>query len=565
MDKYEIVRALHETGQLLKIKGENQFKAKAYTTAARSILRTQQDIGELVAEERLTELPGIGKSLAQFVTEMYTTGEARILSRLRSELPPGAAELSRIDRLTLKRIQKLSSELNIKSVAELEEACEEGKVAELKGFGVKLQNDILQSIKGLSADAEQVRLVRALEIAAELRDFLVGELKTDEVAIAGSVRRWHEAVDKIVLVVKANKEYIAEAMNKYSGSISVEESDESVLAYLFDGVSAELFSVPDVSVGLVAHTGNAEHFTQLQQEASKQGFALSSTALMKGAELIEVGREADVFKALCLNFIPPELREGRDEVVRARDEDFSDLVEIDDIRGMTHCHSTFSDGVHTIEQMAMAAQRMGLDYITITDHSPTAHYAGGVVADRLKEQWEEIDRVQEKVKIKILKGTECDILADGRLDYPDEILEKFDIIIASIHSRYRQNEEQMTKRLLAGLRNPFFKIWGHPLGRLVLSRDPIPCDVEKILEAIADARVAIEINGDPYRLDLAPKWADVARQLGLKFVISTDAHAQGDMRNLKFGIHMARRARILKHQVLNTLPVNRFREAVRVL
>ena len=201
--------------------------------------------------------------------------------------------------------------------------------------------------------------------------------------------------------------------------------------------------------------------------------------------------------------------------------------------------------------------------LPITDHSPTAHYAGGVELDRLKEQWDEIDRVQEKLDIKILKGTECDILADGKLDYPDHILEKFDIIVASIHSRYRQDETQMTNRLLNGLRNPHFKVWGHPLGRLVLHRDPIPCDVAKILEAIADARLAIEINGDPYRLDLAPQWAKVAKEFGLKFVVSTDAHAISDMDNLEFGIRMARRARLLKSDVLNTLPANKFIKAVK--
>ncbi|MBX9693400.1 MAG: PHP domain-containing protein, partial [Cyanobacteria bacterium] len=511
MDKYQIVQALQETGLLLKVKGENLFKAKAYTTAARSIQRTQEDIGVLVAEQRLTDLPGIGKSLAQYVTELYTTGESGLLKKLRGELPAGTAELSQIDRLTLKRIERLSSELNISSLAELEEACETGKVALVKGFGVKLQNDILQSIKGLSSHKDQIRLIKALEIADELIEFLKDELETEKVAIAGSVRRWHEAVEKITVVAESDKSVIAYALGKFSMSLSVEESEELVIAHLLDGVLVELFAVSDLSLGLVAHTGTSEHFEQLRNEASERGITLSATEMKKGRARVKVQDESDVFEALGLNFIPPELREGRDEVIRARSEDFSDLVKIEDIRGMTHCHSTFSDGVHTIEQMALAAQRMGMDYITITDHSPTAHYAGGLDADRLKEQWEEIDRVQEKVKIRILKGTECDILSDGRLDYPDAILEKFDIIVASIHSRYRQNEEQMTKRLLTGLKNPFFKVWGHPLGRLVLSRDPIPCDVEKILEAIADARVAIEINGDPFRLDLAPNWANIAR------------------------------------------------------
>lgn len=290
---------------------------------------------------------------------------------------------------------------------------------------------------------------------------------------------------------------------------------------------------------------------------------LSGSAFQTARRTVDVESEAEVYQALGLSFVPPELREDNGEIEEAMRDDFGDLLQLGDIQGMTHCHSTYSDGRHSIEKMAKAAEKMGMKYITITDHSPTAHYAGGLTVDRLKEQWEEIERVQEKVKIKILRGTECDILADGALDYPDEILEQFDIIIASIHSRYRQDEARMTKRLLAGLRNPIFKVWGHPLGRLVLRRDPIPCNVEKLLDAIQDAPLAIEINGDPYRLDLAPQWAKLAKDRGFSFVISTDAHATSDLQNLPFGIHQARRAGLRKSDVLNTQNVFAFKKAVR--
>lgn len=310
-------------------------------------------------------------------------------------------------------------------------------------------------------------------------------------------------------------------------------------------------------------TTSPAHFLHLQRLAKRKNFSLSDAEFKTKTRHIEIVSEADVYEKLGLAFVPPELREDEGEIELARMDDFSDLLDIDDIQGMTHCHSTYSDGRHSIEQMARAAERMGMKYMTITDHSPTAHYAGGLTVDRLKEQWEEIERVQEKVKIKLLKGTECDILADGAFDYPDEILEQFDVIIASIHSRYKQDEPRMTKRLLNGLRNPHFKIWGHPLGRLVLRRDPIPCDVEKILEAIQDSPVAIEINGDPYRLDLAPNWAKLARDMGFKFVISTDAHATSDLQNLPFGIHQARRAGIRKSQVLNAQSFSTFRKAVK--
>lgn len=565
MDKFEIAEALRETGVLLKAKGENAFKAQAYIAAARVIRTTQQDIAELAEQGRLQELPGIGASLERYIIELLETGSTKYLNSLRDELPPGTYELSVIDGMTLKRIAKLNSELNISTIAELKNACEQGRVASVKGFGVKLENDILQKLRG-KREEDRIRLVQALEVADELINFLKGALKSEKVEAVGTVRRWHEAVDKLTIVAQADIERVLKVLSEYSNALSIETvSEHSCLISLVHGIPAEIIAVSNLTLGLIAYTGVPEHFAQLQSKAEQEGAELTKTAFKLRNKLVKPRSEKEVFNLIGLNFIPPELREGADEVALAVRDDFSGLVTLEDIRGMTHCHSDFSDGVHTIEQMALAAQQLGMEYITITDHSPTAHYAGGLTVDRLKEQWEEIDRVQETVGIKILRGTECDILADGRLDYPDHILEKFDIIIASIHSRYRQNEEAMTKRLLAGLRNPHFKVWGHPLGRIVLNRSPIPCDVRNVLEAIADAKVAIEINGDPYRLDLPPDWARVAKDLGLKFVISTDAHARGDFRNLTYGIHMARRAMIGKSQVLNTLPFSQFRSSVRTL
>jgi DNA polymerase (family 10) len=232
---------------------------------------------------------------------------------------------------------------------------------------------------------------------------------------------------------------------------------------------------------------------------------------------------------------------------------------------MVHCHTTYSDGKDTVEEMALAADAMGLKYLTITDHSPTAFYAGGVDLDRLKRQWEEIDEVQEKVKVKLLKGTESDILADGSLDYPDRILESFDIIVASIHSRYKMDSEKMTRRLITAMRQPVFKIWGHALGRLIQRRPPFECDMERVLDAVAESPAAIEINGDPFRLDMEPSWVREARKRKIKFVISVDAHSSGALQNLKYGVGMARRGWVRKAEVLNTLGLKAFQNAVRPL
>jgi DNA polymerase (family 10) len=278
----------------------------------------------------------------------------------------------------------------------------------------------------------------------------------------------------------------------------------------------------------------------------------------------EFQTEEDIYQQLGMQYIQPELREDEGEIEAALQGKLpEDLVTLADIRGMVHCHTTYSDGKHSIEEMARTAEAMGMKYVTITDHSPTAFYAGGVTIDRLKRQWDEIDEVQEKVNVKILRGTESDIIADGHLDYPDKILEKFDVIVASIHSRYKMDSAKMTKRIVTAMRQPVFKIWGHALGRLIQQRPPFDCDLEEILDAIAESRAAIEVNGDPRRLDMEPRWIREARKRKIKFVVSVDAHSTGAMNNLKYGVAMARRGWLRKSEVLNTLGVKAFANAVR--
>ena len=290
----------------------------------------------------------------------------------------------------------------------------------------------------------------------------------------------------------------------------------------------------------------------------------AGTKRRKKDQSSELQSEEDIYDQLGMQYIPPELREDEGEIEAALAGKLpEDLVTLEDIRGMVHCHTTYSDGKNSIEEMVRAAEAMGMKYITITDHSPTAFYAGGVKLDRLKRQWDEIDEVQEKVKIKILRGTESDIIADGHLDYPDRILEQFDVIVASIHSRYKMDSAKMTKRIVTAMRQPVFKIWGHALGRKLLSRPPFECDVERILDVIAESRAAIEVNGDPNRLDMEPRWIREARKRKIKFVISVDAHSTGALHNLKYGIGTARRGWVRKGEVLNTLGVKAFANVVR--
>jgi DNA polymerase (family 10) len=299
-------------------------------------------------------------------------------------------------------------------------------------------------------------------------------------------------------------------------------------------------------------------------EKGIEKLAPQSELKRRGAVLLKT--ESEIYHKLGMQYVPPELREDQGEIEAALKHALpEDLITAEDIRGMVHCHTKYSDGKHSVTEMVQAAESMGMKYITITDHSPTAFYANGLKIDRLRRQWEEIDRVQGQTKVRILKGTESDITQDGSLDYPDWILEQFDVIVASIHSRYKMNEDQMTRRIVTAMQQPVFKIWGHALGRLIEKRPPFECRVEEILDTIAESRAAIEINGDPYRLDMEPRWVREARKRKISFVISTDAHSTGALNNLKYGVGIARRGWVRRGEVLNTLGVKAFQKAVRPL
>jgi DNA polymerase (family 10) len=308
------------------------------------------------------------------------------------------------------------------------------------------------------------------------------------------------------------------------------------------------------AAALVRATGAEGHVAKLEARATAAGVALDGPA----------ADEAAVYARLGLSWVAPELREDEGEIEAAADGTLAtDLLEVAHIRGMTHCHSTFSDGRNSIEEMVREAEAMGMDFITITDHSPAAFYANGVTMDALRRQWDEIARIQETTRVRILRGTESDILEDGALDYPDTVLEQMDVVIASVHSRFKMDPAAMTERLVRAMQQPLFKIWGHALGRLILKRDPFSCDVERVLDAVAESRAAVEINGDPYRLDLAPHWVKKARERGIRFVVSTDAHSTRALHNLRFGVHTARRGGVRRGEVLNALSTEEFARAVR--
>ncbi|WP_437675641.1 PHP domain-containing protein [Sorangium sp. So ce131] len=570
LDKLDIARALREMGMLLQIKGENPFKARAYETGADALEELTDDLGALVAAKKLTSLRGIGAALAAQIAELYQTGRSEQLEKLRAELPRGVLELSQVPGMTLKRMKALHEALGVGSVEELKQACLTGKVRAVKGFGAKIESSLLEGIHRYETHDERVLLVDALELAEPLLGHVRGCEAAEQADLAGDIRRWEETVARVDLVAAADDaEEVIDCFVRFPRVAEVEERDGPRCAVRFSGgLRGELLCVPPrhYAAALLHRTGAPAHLEALAAIARELGLSLDERGLLRGNKRLSAKTEEDLYRHLGLPLIAPELREGEGEIEAAAAggaADEGELIEEGDIQGMVHCHTVYSDGKNTIEEMALEAEAMGMKYLTITDHSPAAHYAGGVGVDRLKQQWDEIARVQEKVKVKLLRGTESDILESGALDYPDDILERFDVIIASIHSRMKMDADQMTRRLVRAMKQPVFKIWGHALGRLIQRREPFACRVEEVLDAVAESRAAVEVNGDPYRLDMQPRWIKEARKRGIRFVISTDAHSTNALHNLRFGVGTARRGGLRRGEVLNALGPAAFRKAVR--
>jgi DNA polymerase (family 10) len=476
--------------------------------------------------------------------------------------------------LSVSKIKTLHETLGITSVAELKAAAAAGKIRNIKGFGPKIEQRLLETDQSeVARTAERLHLNKALQTAIQVTDFLRTAPNTIEINFAGSLRRWKETVGTVRIVANTKRpSALIEHFLRYPAIVQVlEQMEEACTVRLAEGARVSLVAArpEEFALALLTETGSKAHVMKLQQLASDEGsrpepkVERTTGRRAKSEESSELTEE-DIYSQLGLQYIPPELREDEGEIEAALTDKLpEDLVTVKDIRGMVHCHTTYSDGKHSIEEMVRAAEAMGMKYVTITDHSPTAFYAGGVTLDRLKRQWDEIDAVQAKVKIKILRGTESDIIADGHLDYPDRILEKFDVIVASIHSRYRMDSAKMTQRIETAMRQPVFKIWGHALGRLIQRRPPFDCDIERILDVIAESRAAIEVNGSPYRLDMEPRWIREARRRKIKFVISVDAHSMSELNYLQYGVGTARRGWLRRGEVLNTLEVKAFEKAVK--
>lgn len=561
-----IAVALDEIASLLQLSGEGH-KARAYARGAVAVVALGPELETLVSEGRLTEVDGIGRSLSRQISELWNTGSSSLLTHLRKTFPEGSAELASLPGITLRRMQALRETLGVHTIEALREACLTQRVRGLRGFGEKTERRLLEAIEAREhapQETPRMLLTDALELTGRFQRQLVGLGCVSDLLLAGAARRGMELVTELDWVaVDAHRDPLFDLLARSSLVVRVDREHATAMTPSGIPIRLHLTDSADLGVTWVSATGNEEHWGALVARAAERSMTLDTRRLrtVAGERPIASADEAALYRALGVDYMPPELRVTA-KLPAAGSGEYDALVNIDDVRGMVHCHTLYSDGRNSIEEMARAAEALGMEYITITDHSPSAHYAGGVELDRLKQQWDEIAEVQERVKIRILRGTESDITADGSLDYPDDVLERFDVIIASIHNRFKLGRTEMTERLVRAMRLPVFKIWGHALGRLLTHRAPIDCDVDAILAAVADAHGAIELNGDPYRLDLPPEWIPAARTLGIPFVLSVDAHSTKGLGALHYAVTMARRGGLQRGEVLNTLPASAFIQRV---
>lgn len=557
MNKQQVAQVLREIALLLELKGENSFKIRAYSNGARVIELLEDDLETLVKERRLTEVKGIGSALAEKVSEMVTRGQSDYYKELRASIPEGVLEILRVPGLGPKKVQMLYEGLGISNLRELEYAVKENRLAELPGFGAKTQAkvaaglDYLKSFQGLYYYAEV--LPQALELLEKLGAF--PGLK--QASLAGSLRRANEIVKDIDLAAAADKpEDITALFTRLPGVKDIlSQGDTKASIRLESGLQADLLVVGETDFPYALHhfTGSKEHNTALRHYARNRGFKINEYGLFQGEHKIPCKNEEEIYQALGMSYIPPELREGGAEIEAALRGSLPRLLSTADIKGIFHVHTNMSDGDHSLENMVLASIDLGYEYIGISDHSQSAFYAHGLKTDDIRMQQEMIEglRRQHQDKIRIFSGIESDIKADGSLDYPDEILASFDFVIASVHSHFKLGEEEQTRRIVKAISHPAVTMLGHPTGRILLARPGYALNMKAVLEAARDYGVIIELNSSPARLDIDWRYLRQAKELGVMISINPDAHRIEELPDVAYGVAVARKGWLTSRDVFN--------------
>jgi DNA polymerase (family 10) len=562
MDKERVAAALAEMGTLLELQGENTFRTLAYHNAARSLESLETDLASVIAQGRLGDIRGIGDTLKEKITTLAATGSHPFLDDLRKKTPPGLLDMLKIPGLGPKKVKALHDQLKIDTLDGLKAACEDGRVAALKGFGDKTQTKILAGLEFVSQSGQRVRLDQALPIALQLMDGLRSAPGVVRMELCGSVRRRKETIKDIdVLVSAPDADPVMDRFVSLPGVVAVVgrgDTKASVTVNVGSAskplhINADLRVVADDQFALNYFTGSKEHGIALRIRAQKRGLKLNEYALAGPDKSVSCRTEEDLYAGLGLSYIPPELREDTGEIEAAEKGALPDLIDQADIQGVFHCHTTYSDGAATLEEMARAAHALGLKYLGLGDHSQSLTVANGLSPERVRHQQAAIDALNAKLKgIHLFKGIECDILADGSLDFDDDVLATFDYVVASVHSHFNQPREEMTARIIRAIRHPAVTMLGHATGRLLLRREGYAVDLEAVLQAAAECDTMVEINAHPQRLDLDWVHCKRAKALGVTLVINPDAHSTEDLDLYRYGVDVARRGWLTAADVFNT-------------
>ena len=570
MENLEISRVLEDVAALLEIQGANPFRIRAYQNAARVVESHSTPLKRMVEEETdLTELPGIGKGIAADITQLLSEGKLDTLEQLAETVPLSLIDLTRLPGVGAKRARKLWDELGIETIDRLEAAAAAGDVAALAGFGAKSQEKILRGIEAHRRRTGRFKLSDADQYVEPLLAHLRALPAVQRLEVAGSYRRRRETVGDIdLLAIATEPQEVVEGFTSYPDVKSVElAGDTKVTVVLRSGLQVDLRILPPESYGaaLQYFSGSKAHSVKLRKRAVAQGLSISEYGVIRvgesggeRGELVAGREEADVYEAVGLPWIAPELREDRGEIEAALAGELPELISLEDIRGDLQMHSTWSDGKQSIEEMLEGCVARGYEYFAMTDHSKALAMTGGLDAAKLRKQWEQIDEVQERhPEIRILRGMEVDILAGGELDLEDEMLAELDVVLVSVHSRFDLPPVQQTERILKAVRHPAVNILAHPTGRLINRRDEMSFDLEEVLRCAAEHEVVVELNAHPDRLDLRDSHLIRARELGLEVVISTDAHRVDDLALMRYGVEQARRAWLTPKHVINAYPLER--------
>lgn len=575
MDKEQVAAILEEIGTLLELQGENPFRCLAYGRAARAILQHEGSLKELVAQGKLDDIPGIGETLKEKISLLVTTEHLPFYEDLKAKTPPGLLEMLRLPGIGPKKVKALYDQLGIDSLEKLQAACAADTVAALKGFGAKTQQKILEGISFLGQMGNRFRLDQALSLAELLLEGLRKVPGVIRMELCGSLRRRKETINDIdILISSAKPRPIIDAFIALPQVVQVVGHGEtkSSIVVSAEGIGGRAVMNADLRVvgdeqfpfALNYFTGSKEHNVAMRQRAQQYGLKLNEYELAGPKKTMACKDEADIYRALDLDYVPPELRENTGEIDAAAEHKLPRLIEPEDLTGTFHCHTTWSDGSASLEEMALAAKKLGFKYLGIADHSQSLTVANGLTPARVRKQQAEIDQVNGRLKgFRIFKGTECDILPDGRLDFDDKTLASFDFVVASVHSHFNLPEAEMTARIVKAVSHPRVTMLGHATGRLLLRRDGYKVDLEAVLKTAAKHGTMVEINAHPQRLDLDWIHCKRAKALGVGLVINPDAHSTSEIDLTSYGVSVARRGWLEKGDVFNTEPLKAIEEKLK--